>query len=351
MKNFLTITFLFIAGLAFAQPVRTTITDDGMNVTVQTPVNVKVIPICDFHWVFVDGQLKMWIEGGNELIPGGRLGNFTVNGAATQQAKLAALGVISAKCSLGSGLDSLYNFDGTLLAGGDTILGDGNGIYDGGGTVPDGTELTVSNSIIKYSSTGAPAIEIIDPSIILYSGDGSSRISIEDGALSVIQDGIGSLSVTTNGIRIVDDRIGSSRKGLEANADYSASYSDLSYVTKGYVNNGTYTPTLFNTTNVAASTAYVCQWSKVGPVVTVSGAVDIDATLAAGTNTILGMSLPVASNFTNRSNCGGTAASDAAVGLSAPIKGDTGNDRALIQFLSSSLTNDTYSFTFTYLIL
>lgn len=91
-----------------AQPVRTTITDDGTNVTVQTPVNVKVIPICDFHWVFVDGQLRLWIEGRNELIPGGRLGNFTINGTTTQQAKLDALGAISAQCA-GGGAGSTPN--------------------------------------------------------------------------------------------------------------------------------------------------------------------------------------------------------------------------------------------------
>ncbi len=58
---------MLLSTVSFAQPVRTTITDDGANVTVQTPVNIKVIPICDFHWVFTDGNLQMWIEGRNEL--------------------------------------------------------------------------------------------------------------------------------------------------------------------------------------------------------------------------------------------------------------------------------------------
>ncbi len=120
MKNLITILFLAFAGALFAQPVRTTITDDGSNVTVQTPVNVKVIPICDFHWLFSDGNLQLWIEGRNELIPGGRLGNFTVNGATTQASKLSALGAISDQCNTGGGLDSLY-YGGTLLDSGDTI--------------------------------------------------------------------------------------------------------------------------------------------------------------------------------------------------------------------------------------
>ncbi len=136
MKNLLTITFLFIAGFAFAQPVRTTITDDGVNVTVQTPVNIKVIPICDFHWVFVDGQLKMWIEGGNELIPGGRLGNFTVNGATTQQTKLDALGAISAQCSGGGA-------GGTLTDGnkGDVTVSDSGSVWNINAGVIGSTEI------------------------------------------------------------------------------------------------------------------------------------------------------------------------------------------------------------------
>ncbi len=152
MKNFLTITFLFIAGLAFAQPVRTTITDDGVNVTVQTPVNIKVIPICDFHWVFVDGQLKMWIEGGNELIPGGRLGNFTVNGATTQASKLAALGAISDQCSTGavasSGLDSIY-YGTELLQSGDTIP-------------KDNRAYRVYVAIVTQSGTSAPVAVVLE---------------------------------------------------------------------------------------------------------------------------------------------------------------------------------------------
>lgn len=121
--------------------------------------------------------------------------------------------------------------------------------------------------------------------------------------------------------------------------------------TNQYIGSGTYTPTLTNVTNVGASTAYACQWMRVGNVVTVSGKVDIDAALAASTATELGVSLPIASNFAAEENLGGDAVSDSVASLSARIRADSTNDRAAIVFKAISLTNDSYSFTFTYLVL
>ena len=121
--------------------------------------------------------------------------------------------------------------------------------------------------------------------------------------------------------------------------------------TNQYIASGTYTATLTNTTNVAASTAYQAQWIRVGNVVTVSGKFDLDATLSASTATELGMSLPIASNFTAEENLGGDASTDAVASAVARIKADATNDRASIVFKAISVSNDSYAFTFTYLIL
>lgn len=111
---------------------------------------------------------------------------------------------------------------------------------------------------------------------------------------------------------------------------------------------GTYTPTLNGVSNVAASTAYVTGWYRVGSMVTVFGKIDIDATLAASTATELGVSLPIASNMTGEEDLGGNAISDSVASLSARIKADPTNDRAAIVFKALSLTNDSYSFEFSY---
>lgn len=110
---------------------------------------------------------------------------------------------------------------------------------------------------------------------------------------------------------------------------------------------GTYTPTLTNTTNVAASTAYLCQYLRVGSVVTVSGLVSIDPTAAA--LTVLNMSLPVASNFGATENCGGAAMG--ANGQGIAIGADATANNATFVFTAVSVANFDYTFSFTYQII
>jgi len=122
--------------------------------------------------------------------------------------------------------------------------------------------------------------------------------------------------------------------------------------TDGNVFSGTYTPTLFNTTNVAASTAYECQYMRVGNTVTVSGQVDIDPTLAV-TDTVLGMSLPIASALAANRQLGGTGAivTPSRYGEGAAINADLTNDRAQFLLRPSSINNSSYAFSFTYRVI
>ena len=111
----------------------------------------------------------------------------------------------------------------------------------------------------------------------------------------------------------------------------------------------TYTPTLTNTTNVAASTAYACQYLRVGSVVTVSGRVDVDPT-AAG-QVVLGISLPVASNFANTNELGGAAASPTVAGQSAALLADVANDRATMEWIAVDVANRAMYFAFSYRVI
>lgn len=112
---------------------------------------------------------------------------------------------------------------------------------------------------------------------------------------------------------------------------------------------GTYTPTLTNTTNVAASTAYSCQYGRVNGFVVVSGRVDVDPT-AAG-QVVLGISLPVASALANANELGGSASAIAVAGQSAGIYADTANDRATMEWVAVDTANRAMYFTFAYRIL
>lgn len=123
-----------------------------------------------------------------------------------------------------------------------------------------------------------------------------------------------------------------------------------------YVASGTYTPTLTAVANVAASTSHGAQWIRVGNVVTVSGACDVDPTAGAGTLTQLGISLPIASNLAAASgkDCAGTACAAGIVpanGASAAILGDPTNNRAQLQWTASDTANRTWHFIFQYEVL
>lgn len=118
----------------------------------------------------------------------------------------------------------------------------------------------------------------------------------------------------------------------------------------GTITSGTYTPTLTNVTNVAASTAIILGYLRVGNSVTVFGAVQIDPTAAGAIE--LGMTLPIASNFTSTSQCGGTAVSQAgAASQPLPIIADVTNDRAAIVGVASDTANRQFSLSFSYQIL
>jgi hypothetical protein len=112
---------------------------------------------------------------------------------------------------------------------------------------------------------------------------------------------------------------------------------------------GAYTPTLTNTTNLSASTAYLCQYLRVGATVVVSGRVDIDP-VAAG-SCVLGVSLPVGSNIGAASDLGGSAACPAVAGQSAAFLGDAVNDRATMQWVAVDTANQPMYFTFAYRVI
>jgi hypothetical protein len=119
--------------------------------------------------------------------------------------------------------------------------------------------------------------------------------------------------------------------------------------TTQYIASGTYTPTLTQVANVSAQTAYLCQWIRVGNVVTVTGKVDIDPTTTL-TLTQLGVSLPIASNIANAQNCAGTFSASGVVNQGA-VLGDATNDRGELDFTPTDVTNQSYYFTFTYTVL
>jgi len=106
-----------------------------------------------------------------------------------------------------------------------------------------------------------------------------------------------------------------------------------------------YTPTLTNTTNIAASTAYTTYYIRNGNTIHVWGTVDIDATAAASVCE-MGFSLPVSTTLAQIYDVGGTAAYED--NTAVQIKGDVANSRAVWRFTPQTASNNKYSFHFTY---
>jgi hypothetical protein len=122
----------------------------------------------------------------------------------------------------------------------------------------------------------------------------------------------------------------------------------------GAVTSGTYTPTLTNGANVGSSSSAVCQYIQVGSVVHVTGVISVQTTAGASTATVLGISLPVASNFATQAGLSGTGARILTGGVAnydcCTVFGDTTNHRASVQFNAGAASNATMTFTFSYLV-
>jgi len=109
---------------------------------------------------------------------------------------------------------------------------------------------------------------------------------------------------------------------------------------------GTYTPTLTNTTNLDASTAFACTYIQIGNAVFVAWRFEADATAAAAC--VMGMSLPVAANFSAASQLNGNGISSA--GNAVRITADTTNDRAQFSWTSGVTVNAAFNGLFGYII-
>jgi hypothetical protein len=184
-------------------------------------------------------------------------------------------------------------------------------------------------------------------------------IGKSDGQGSVLSNGDGSSAIKmyspggSNGYIEFEVGSGTPAFGFETDGrTYAKNIHNNGTITgtsKQYFASGTYTPTLTSVANVTATTAYVCQYTRIGNVVSVSGKLDLDPTLAA-TSTQVGISLPIASNLASNQQSSGTAFASGVAGQGAAILGDATNDRAQLQYISSDVTNQSMYFTFMYLI-
>lgn len=272
---------------------------------------------------------------------------------------------------------TLPNVTGTLTAANQSITWtSGIGTYSAAGgaslnltesTTPQSFEFEVSNGrFFLKDNTHSMTLMSTD-----YPGDSANYITFNtDGAVAFQTQGINSIQFGVNTFFFCDSggsgnfnfdwattdtfkfKIGSTDRVVitPTLADFKTSLQCDSITNDTGLAHGTYTPTLTNVANLDASTAYACQYMRVGNTVTVSGRVDIDPTLAA-TITQMRMSLPVASNFTANNECGGTAAASSIAGQVAAIRADAANNEAELVYRSADVTNQAMFFSFTYTVI
>lgn len=108
-----------------------------------------------------------------------------------------------------------------------------------------------------------------------------------------------------------------------------------------------YQPTMTAVANISSANGYTdTMYKRSGNIVQVYGRMDLTPTAAGSTATQLGISLPIASNFTATSDASGTAST--VFGITAGIYADTVNDRVILAFQSPNTTVNIFSFHFQY---
>lgn len=109
---------------------------------------------------------------------------------------------------------------------------------------------------------------------------------------------------------------------------------------------GTYTPTLYNVSNIDASSISSCVYQKINDVVYVFGEITVDPT-NNNTDTRVDISLPISVDITTTYDLAGNGSSDS-VAEALRIYGNDGNDRATFRFKASDNASHKFSFAFAY---
>lgn len=111
---------------------------------------------------------------------------------------------------------------------------------------------------------------------------------------------------------------------------------------------GTYSPTLTNSTNVTASTTGVCIYARNGNSVYVAGKFNVQPT-ATG-STLIDLSLPIASNFTLNTDASGVGAIASQPTPTIVIFAETASDTLRFFFVSPGTANYEVRFACAYIV-
>jgi hypothetical protein len=249
---------------------------------------------------------------------------------------------------VGTGITS--SVTGVLSRTGDINLSTTTGA---GAWSDNATNNAVYNTLtIQHSTSGTPSAGIgtsVDFGVETSAGNNETIAAIEavtTDVTSTSEDGdlvfktMSGGSTATEKLRVTSDgRLYGTALHNNAGA--------ITGTTNQYIASGTYTPTITNTSNVSASTPAGFKYIRVGNVVTVSGTIDIDA-VATG-QFIIGISLPIPSDFSDSAKANGVGSASVNTD-SGGITSDSTNDRATYSVIAGSTSNTGHAIHFTYVI-
>lgn len=216
-------------------------------------------------------------------------------------------------------------------------------------TLGVGTPSTVTTVPASDVSSGAALTRVNDTNVTLTLGGTPAAALLA--AVSLTLGWTGLLALARGGTAADLSATGGTSQVLrQSSAGAAVTVGQLATTDISGLAFGRYTPTLTNQANLDASTAYQCQYLRIGTTVTVSGRADVDPTLTA-TSTQLGITLPFASDLAATEDCAGAAFASGIAGQGAAIRADTTNNMARMQWISTDVTNQAMYFTFTYTIL
>lgn len=252
---------------------------------------------------------------------------------------------------------------GTLQAGAASTVtlsaaaSERNGEYAGLNiTITGGAGSGQTRRVMTYN--GTTKVATVDP-VFSPAPDATSTFSVS-GTTTAVADGNISGFISCRGDAPSGGIVHASARfpttlALEANSATGARVSGSmfevyslsnTFAAGSSVRGGSWTPTLFNTTNVSASTAFVCMFTRVGNTVTVSGTVSITP---AGAGTVdLDMTPPIPAVMAVATQAGGSFSDQGRE--SGSIIVDAANNRLRLRIVAVSTSNRTFGFSGAYRI-
>jgi hypothetical protein len=313
-------------------------------------------PNSGFYWIgannvglSLDG-VKRWDFG---TATSALTGALTVSGATTVSGAFTSLGIDDNATAERLDITNTLMLVGSATAASDYTVGrpveSGSLLVVGGTDVGAGYVQLYGNT----HATKASDIEFHSNSVTVYTYDRSATDHIFAGTVTLPNTGLHLLDTNaTHDLIIAPGSNLTADRTLTITTGDAAHTLDISGApTSVVIASGTYSPTITNGANIAASTTAVCLWSQLGDRVTVSGQVNIDPTAAAPTDSLFELSLPVASNFGALADCGGVANAHGALTESWGCFANTTNDTASFRGNATTTANHTVTFVFMYRVI